>query len=87
MLFNHGQSIPAVLWHALLGLAAVALFGSGCDTSELVTLQGASATFPEPLCKRWFRESYDIDLNVRASYHGIDHHFSCHPPFPSPPAP
>jgi len=39
------------MWLALLGL-----FGSGCGSSEFITIQGTGATFPEPLYKRWFRE-------------------------------
>ena len=37
----------------------------------MVTLQGAGATFPEPLYKRWFREYYEIDPHVRVSYQGL----------------
>jgi len=43
----------------------------GCGSSDLVTLHGAGATFPEPIYKRWFREYYDRDPHVRVSYQGI----------------
>ena len=52
-------------------LAVIGLFGSGCGSSELITIQGTGATFPEPLYKRWFREYYEIDPNVRVSYQGL----------------
>jgi len=54
------------MWLALLGL-----FGSGCGSSEFITIQGTGATFPEPLYKRWFREYYEKDPNVRVSYQGL----------------
>lgn len=55
-----------VLWAgALVGLIP------GCGPSDMVTLHGAGATFPEPIYKRWFREYYDRDPHVRVSYQGI----------------
>ena len=55
----------------LLWLGVIALFVSGCGRSDVVTLHGAGATFPEPLYKRWFREYYNIDPRVRVSYQGL----------------
>ena len=52
-------------------LAVIGLFGSGCGSSDVVTLHGAGATFPEPIYKRWFREYYNIDPRVRVSYQGL----------------
>ncbi|MBV8316477.1 MAG: substrate-binding domain-containing protein, partial [Planctomycetaceae bacterium] len=52
-------------------LGVIALFVSGCGRSDVVTLHGAGATFPEPLYKRWFREYYNIDPRVRVSYQGL----------------
>jgi ABC-type phosphate transport system substrate-binding protein len=65
---NIGRSNDALLRHALLWLGVLGLFGSGCGTSEVVTLHGAGATFPEPIYKCWFREYYNIDPRVRVSY-------------------
>jgi phosphate transport system substrate-binding protein len=52
-------------------LAAIGLFTPGCGTSEVITLHGAGATFPEPLYKRWFREYYNLNPSVRISYQGL----------------
>ena len=57
--------------HPLIWFAFSCLFWTGCGSSDLVTLQGAGATFPEPLYKRWFREYYDIEPSVRVSYQGL----------------
>jgi len=54
-----------------LAVVALALSAWGCGSSDLVTLQGAGATFPEPLYKRWFREYYNIDSFVHVSYQGL----------------
>jgi phosphate transport system substrate-binding protein len=43
----------------------------GCGSSEVITISGAGATFPEPIYKRWFREFYEIEPSVRVSYQGI----------------
>ena len=63
---SYSRTRIALMWLALIGL-----FGSGCGSSELITIQGTGATFPEPLYKRWFREYYEIDPNVRVSYQGL----------------
>ena len=61
------------LWyrHPLVWLAFSSLLWAGCGSSDVVTLQGAGATFPEPLYKRWFREYYNLDPSVRVSYQGL----------------
>mgnify|MGYP005854441841 CR=1 FL=1 len=53
-----------------LTLAALCLLTAGCADQGVVTLQGAGATFPEPLYKRWFREFYNINPKLRISYQG-----------------
>ena len=40
----------------------------GCGSGDDVTVQGAGATFPAPLYKRWFLEFYKRDSNVRVNY-------------------
>src|SRR5262245_62126099 len=55
----------------LLGLVAIGLLVPGCGPSDVITIHGAGATFPEPLYKRWFREYYEIDPAVRISYQGL----------------
>jgi phosphate transport system substrate-binding protein len=54
-------------------LLATVLCGSSisCDRDEGTTLQGAGATFPAPLYKRWFQEYYKRNPNVRVNYQGI----------------
>src|SRR5258708_39952369 len=39
-----------------------------CSGGDEVTVQGAGATFPAPLYKRWFLEFYKQDANVRVNY-------------------
>jgi phosphate transport system substrate-binding protein len=50
---------------ALAGLTA------GCGSSDGVSLQGAGATFPAPLYKRWFLEYYRLHPEVRVNYQPI----------------
>ncbi len=44
---------------------------TGCGSSDVITINGAGATFPEPIYKRWFREFYEVAPSVRVSYQGI----------------
>src|SRR4051794_35238193 len=72
MPINSERSLPP--WFkasVMLCLAAIGLFTPGCGTSEVITLHGAGATFPEPLYKRWFREYYNLNPSVRISYQGL----------------
>jgi phosphate transport system substrate-binding protein len=66
-----GRSACVTPARHLLWAAAVVLLCQGCGSSDLVTLHGAGATFPEPIYKRWFREYYDRNSKVRVSYQGI----------------
>lgn len=52
-------------------LSGVLLFCLGCSPSNTVTIQGAGATFPAPLYKRWFLEFYQTHLDVRVNYQAI----------------
>src|SRR5262249_46155442 len=55
--------------HALYLLAtAAALLPLSCGPSDTITVQGAGATFPEPLYDRWFQEFYLAHPNVRVNY-------------------
>src|SRR5271170_4312600 len=51
----------------LLLAAAGCVFFSSCSGSDR-TLQGAGATFPAPLYKRWFLEYYKEHPEVRVNY-------------------
>src|SRR5271157_3880326 len=72
-MYDKEESKPMVVRyrHPLMWFAFSCLFWTGCGSSDLVTLQGAGATFPEPLYKRWFREYYNIDSFVHVSYQGL----------------
>lgn len=53
-------------------IACLCLGSLGCaDGDSGVTLQGAGATFPAPLYKRWFLEYYKRHPDVRVNYQGI----------------
>jgi phosphate transport system substrate-binding protein len=55
-------------------LLAAVLCGSSVsclDAEDGTTLQGAGATFPAPLYKRWFLEYYKLHPDVRVNYQGI----------------
>ncbi len=54
-------------------LAAAACFSlAGCGgPDEDITLQGAGATFPAPLYKRWFLEYYLAHPDIRVNYQAI----------------
>jgi phosphate transport system substrate-binding protein len=56
-------------WLALAGLVLSLL--AGCAPANGVTLQGAGATFPAPLYKRWFLEYYKQHPDVRVNYQPI----------------
>jgi phosphate transport system substrate-binding protein len=43
----------------------------GCGRSDGVSIQGAGATFPAPLYKRWFLEYYKRNPGVRVNYQAI----------------
>jgi phosphate transport system substrate-binding protein len=44
------------------------LFSSACSSDDDILLQGAGATFPAPLYKRWFLEFYKRHPEVRTNY-------------------
>ena len=52
-------------------LAAAACFGPISCSAPGMTLQGAGATFPAPLYKRWFLEYYQRHPDVRVNYQPI----------------
>jgi phosphate transport system substrate-binding protein len=55
----------------MLLLAGIALLPLSCAPSDTVTIQGAGATFPAPLYKRWFLEYYLANPHVRVNYQPI----------------
>ena len=52
----------------LLLVAAICFGPLACSGGDDVTIQGAGATFPAPLYKRWFLEFYKQDPAVRVNY-------------------
>ncbi len=52
-------------------LAAAALMPLSCAPSDAVTVQGAGASFPAPLSKRWFLEYNLAHPGVRVNYQAI----------------
>src|SRR5215471_7498665 len=68
---NAGTSIVAAI---ILCFASSVLFGcgsSGGNTSSEVMLQGAGATFPNPLYQKWFAEYNKITPNAKFDYQSI----------------
>ena len=55
----------------MLILAFAALSPISCFSSNTVTIQGAGATFPAPLYKRWFLEYYLTHPTIRVNYQAI----------------
>ena len=49
----------------------VALLPLSCAPSQTITIQGAGATFPAPLYKRWFLEYYLAHPDIRVNYQAI----------------
>ena len=54
-----------------LFLAVLSLCLTSCSNDNSITLQGAGATFPAPLYKRWFLEYYQKHPDVRVNYQAI----------------
>ena len=58
------------LWKAL-AIAACCWALPSCDPLNSVDIQGAGATFPAPVYKRWFLEYYHRHSDVRVNYQAI----------------
>src|SRR5215475_6210777 len=56
----------------LLSLVLLPFVLTSCSRSDGdITLQGAGATFPAPIYKRWFLEYYRLHPEVRVNYQPI----------------
>src|SRR5262245_61500517 len=57
----------------VVGVALAAVLSTGCSgkKGESIDLQGAGATFPEPLYKQWFAEFMKANKNVSINYQGL----------------
>src|SRR5271156_5554469 len=59
-------------WCLCAMVAPICFAGIACnDAAEDITIQGAGATFPAPLYKRWFLEYYKAHPGVRVNYQPI----------------
>ena len=72
-LFN--RSPRAAFWILLLSIAVLALAcsggGPGGSSGGVTALQGAGATFPNPLYQKWMSEYGKLHPNVRMDYQSI----------------
>src|SRR3984957_11490125 len=57
-------------WPIYLAVALGCLTGVGCG-GDATDVQGAGATFPAPLYKRWFLEYYKLHPEVRVNYQAV----------------
>jgi phosphate transport system substrate-binding protein len=70
--FDPGVAMSTRPLSALLALALLPFFLTSCSRlDDDITLQGAGATFPAPLYKRWFLEFYRQHPEVRVNYQPI----------------
>src|SRR5713226_7803459 len=53
------------------GIAAVVFVGCGGNNRSEVRLQGAGATFPNPLYQKWLSEYGKLNANVKIDYQSI----------------
>src|ERR1019366_5911968 len=58
-------------WAGSLLVVACSLLCTSCGSEDDVSMQGAGATFPGPLYKRWFLEYYRKHPAVRVNYQAI----------------
>ena len=61
----------ATLLLCVFGIAALGLIGCGSNTGGEVRLQGAGATFPNPLYQKWLSEYGKLNANVKIDYQSI----------------
>src|SRR4026209_2959149 len=65
------RSVQFVVWFVVLVFAFVSLACNGGGGSGSVSLQGAGATFPNPLYQKWLSEYGKLHANVRIDYQSI----------------
>ncbi len=61
----------ATLALSVFGIAALGFIGCGSNTGGEVRLQGAGATFPNPLYQKWLSEYGKLNANVKIDYQSI----------------
>src|SRR4026209_1543754 len=65
------RSVQFVVWFVVLVFAFVSLACNGGGGSGTVSLNGAGATFPNPLYQKWLSEYGKVHANVRIDYQSI----------------
>src|SRR5438552_2330108 len=55
----------------VLGIAALGFIGCGSNTGGEVRLQGAGATFPNPLYQKWVSEYGKANPNIKIDYQSV----------------
>src|SRR5882724_9705823 len=67
------RSFQLVAWIGILilGFVALACNGGGPGAASSVSLQGAGATFPNPLYQKWLSEYGKLHPNVKIDYQSI----------------
>jgi phosphate transport system substrate-binding protein len=65
------RSFQLVAWFVVVVFAFVSLACNGGGGSGAVSLQGAGATFPNPLYQKWLSEYGKLHSNVRIDYQSI----------------
>src|SRR5215216_7976482 len=65
------RSSKLVSWLVVLAFAFVSLGCNGVGGGGTVSLQGAGATFPNPLYQKWLSEYSKLHSNVRIDYQSI----------------
>jgi len=63
--------IRATLALCVFGIAALGFIGCAKNTGGEVRLQGAGATFPNPLYQKWLSEYGKLNANVKIDYQSI----------------
>ncbi len=63
--------IRATLALCVFGIAALGFIGCANNTGGEVRLQGAGATFPNPLYQKWLSEYGKLNANVKIDYQSI----------------
>ncbi len=61
----------AKLVFVFLAALALASCGGNTGTNSEVRLQGAGATFPNPLCQKWLSEYGKLNANIKIDYQSI----------------
>jgi len=55
----------------VFGIAALGFIGCGTNTGGEVRLQGAGASFPNPLYQKWLSEYGKLNAHVKIDYQSI----------------